>query len=130
VEGKAIAAVFIGGGIGAAIRYVVGAAMLQRFGAGLPWSGTLLINVTGSFLIGVIAQFALTRSFGVTPLVRTFAVTGILGGYTTFSTFSLDTLVLIGDGAAMLAAAYAAASVVCGVFAAYLGQALARIAGG
>jgi CrcB protein len=130
VEGKAIAAIFVGGGIGAALRYLVGSAMLQRFGPGVAWSGTLLINVTGSFLIGIIAQFALTRSFGVTPLVRAFAITGILGGYTTFSTFSLDTLVLIGDGAAPLAAAYAAASVACGVFAAYLGQALARLAGG
>lgn len=130
MEGKALAAVFIGGGIGAAIRYLIGSAMLQRFGPGAAWSGTLLINLTGSFLIGIIAQLALTRAFGVTPLVRTFAVTGILGGYTTFSTFSLDTLVLIGDGAAPLAAAYAGVSVFCGVFAAYLGQALARIAGG
>lgn len=129
MEGKAIAAVFIGGGIGAVLRYLVGSVFLQKFGPGFPW-GTFVINVTGSFLIGIVAQFALTRSFGVTPMVRIFAATGVLGGYTTFSTFSLDSLVLVGDGAAPLAFAYAAGSVVSGFFAAYLGQVLARVASG
>ena len=126
---KPIVAVAIGGAIGSVLRYLVGSAFLQRFGPGFPW-GTFVINVTGSFLIGALAQFALMRSFGVTPMVRIFAATGVLGGYTTFSTFSLDTVVLVGDGAAPVALAYAAGSVICGLFAAYLGQALARIATG
>jgi CrcB protein len=129
VEGKAIAAVFIGGGVGAVLRYIVGSAFLQRFGPGFPW-GTFAINLTGSFLIGIIAQLALTRSFGVTPMVRIFAATGVLGGYTTFSTFSLDAVVLIGDGSALLAFGYAAGSLLGGLFAAYLGQVVARVATG
>ena len=123
---KAILAVGIGGGIGAILRYLVGAAFLQRFGPGFPW-GTFVINVTGSFFIGVIAQLALTRAFGITPNVRLFAATGVLGGYTTFSTFSLDTVTLVEDGAAPLALLYAAGSVIAGLFAAYLGQVLARL---
>lgn len=126
---RAMAAVGLGGAIGAILRYLVGSAFLQRFGPGFPW-GTFAINVTGSFLIGMVAQFALTRSFGVTPMVRIFVATGVLGGYTTFSAFSLDTVVLVGDGAPSLALAYAAGSVVSGVIAAYLGQAVARLATG
>lgn len=129
MDARAIAAVALGGAIGAVLRYLVGSAFLQRFGPGFPW-GTFAINITGSFLIGVIAQFALTRSFGITPMIRIFAATGVLGGYTTFSTFSLDSVVLVGDGAAPLALAYAAGSVVCGIFSAYLGQVLARVATG
>ena len=126
---KTFLAVGIGGGIGAITRYAVGALFIQRFGAGFPW-GTLFINVSGSFLIGVIAQLALTRSFGVTPAVRTFATAGFLGGYTTFSTFSLDALVLIGDGAAALASLYALFSVAAGILAAYAGQVVARFGTG
>lgn len=125
---KAILAVGIGGGIGAILRYLVGAAFLQRFGPGFPW-GTFVINVTGSFFIGVIAQLALTRAFGITPNVRLFAATGVLGGYTTFSTFSLDTVTLVEDGAAPVALLYAGGSVLAGFFAAYLGQVAARLTG-
>lgn len=123
---KAILAVGIGGGVGAILRYLVGAVFLQRFGPGFPW-GTFFINVTGSFFIGVIAQLALTRAFGITPGVRLFAATGVLGGYTTFSTFSLDTATLVEDGAASVALLYAAGSVMAGLFAAYLGQVVARL---
>ncbi len=129
MEWKAFLAVGIGGAIGAMLRYAVGLAFIQRFGPGFPW-GTFAINVSGSFLIGVIAQLALTRSFGVTPAVRLFAATGVLGGYTTFSTFSLDTMVLIGDGALSLSAAYALGSVAAGLLAAYAGQILARMSFG
>jgi CrcB protein len=129
MEWKALLAVGIGGGIGAILRYAVGMAFVQRFGPGFPW-GTFAINVSGSFLIGIVAQLALTRSFGVTPTVRLFAATGVLGGYTTFSTFSLDTMVLVGDGAFSLSAAYALGSVAAGVLAAYAGQILARLSVG
>lgn len=126
---KTILAVGLGGGAGAILRYVIGSAFVQRFGAGFPW-GTLFINVTGSFLIGVVAQLALTRSFGVTPMVRTFAAAGVLGGYTTFSTFSLDTMVLVGDGAAVSASLYVVLSVVAGILGAYAGGVAARIGTG
>lgn len=129
MDARALVAVGVGGAIGAMLRYLVGSAFLQRFGPGFPW-GTFFINVTGSFLIGVVAQLAFTRSFGMTPAVRAFAATGVLGGYTTFSTFSLDSVVLVGDGAASLALAYAAGSVVSGIIAAYFGQVVARLATG
>ena len=129
MDAKTLIAVGIGGGIGAVARYAIGAIFVQRFGPGFPW-GTFFINVTGSFLIGVIAQLALTRSFGITPTVRLFAATGVLGGYTTFSTFSLDTMVLVGDGAALPAALYAVGSVAAGILAAYAGQIVARLGTG
>jgi CrcB protein len=126
IEWKAVCAVAIGAALGGVARYVIGQVFAQRFGPGFPY-GTLFINVTGSFLIGVVAELATSRAFGVTPLVRIFAATGILGGYTTFSAFSLDSLVLVTDGAAFLAALYAAGSVVSGLVAAYAGLILARI---
>lgn len=127
MDPKAILAVGIGAGIGGILRFVVGQLALQRFGPGFPW-GTAFINVTGSFLIGVVAQLALSRSFGITPVVRVFAMTGILGGYTTFSTFSLDAIVLIGDGAPLVGALYTLGSVALGLLAAFAGGATARIA--
>ncbi len=126
IEWQTIAAVALGAGIGGVLRYLVGWLFLQWFGAGFPY-GTLFINVTGSLLIGLIAELSVTRAFGVTPLVRVFIATGILGGYTTFSTFSLDAVTLIADGAALPAALYAGGSVVLGVLAAHGGQVLARL---
>lgn len=127
MDWKSILAVAVGGGIGAVLRFVVGHAALQRFGPGFPW-GTLFINITGSFLIGIIAELAITRSFGVTPMVRIFAATGVLGGYTTFSTYSLDAMTLFGEGSLSVGAAYTLGSVVLGVAAAYAGIVVARIA--
>ncbi|MGH7001205.1 MAG: fluoride efflux transporter CrcB [Stellaceae bacterium] len=126
MDPRALIAVGIGGGIGTILRYIVGSVFVQRLGPGFPW-GTLFINVTGSFLIGVVAQLAATRSLEISPVVRIFAATGVLGGYTTFSTFSLDSIVLIGDGAAPLASAYVVGSVVAGLLAAYAGQVAARL---
>jgi CrcB protein len=126
IEWKAVCAVAIGAALGGVARYVIGQVFAQRFGPGFPY-GTLFINVTGSFLIGVVAELATSRAFGVTPLIRVFAATGILGGYTTFSTFSLDGLMLVSDGAALLAALYAAGSVALGLVAAYAGLVLARV---
>lgn len=127
MDARAVIAVAVGAAIGGVLRYVVGTVFLQRFGPGFPW-GTLFINVTGSFLIGVVAELSLTRAFGITPLLRVFATTGLLGGYTTFSTFSLDTLTLIGDGALPYALLYAGGSVVTGVLGAYVGQVVVRAA--
>jgi CrcB protein len=72
-----------GGSIGAGLRYVVGMLFLQRFGPGIPY-GTFAINGLGCMLIGIIAELAQTRTFGITPLLRKFATTGVLGGFTTF----------------------------------------------
>lgn len=126
---SAIAAVAGGAAIGGASRYIVGWLFVQRFGPGFPW-GTLAINLSGSFLIAVVAQLALTRAFGVTPMFRIFAATGILGGYTTFSTFSLDCLTLISGSELVITLFYALLSVCGGLFAAYLGQTLTRMTTG
>ena len=119
----AYAAVAIGGLIGCWARY----ALSVRFpfaGAGFP-SATLAINVGGSFLIGLLfVLFA--EKFAVAPALRAGILSGALGGFTTFSTFSMETLVLLQRGAVAKAALYVAASVFLGVAAAYAGVLLAR----
>lgn len=127
MDAKAIFAVAIGGAIGASARFVFSQIFLQRLGPGFPW-GTAFINISGSFLIGLIAQLAITRAFGVTPTVRLFAVTGVLGGYTTFSSFSLESMTLFGEGAPLVGALYAGGSVFLGVLAAFVGTVVGRIA--
>lgn len=122
---QSVLAVLVGGGIGSVLRYGVTFAITQRLGAGFPW-WTFVINVTGSFVIGIVAQVTETRAFGGAPLLRLFLMTGVLGGYTTFSTFSLDSLTLLREGDQMLALAYAAASVILGIAAAFAGVALVR----
>lgn len=122
---RAIVAVAAGGALGSVLRYAVTIAVTQRAGPGFPWA-TLLINVVGSFAIGAIAELALTRAFGVSPQVRLFAAVGVLGGFTTFSTFSLDFVGLVGERAFVPALAYATGSVVLGIAAAYAGMVIAR----
>ena len=125
IEWRAVVAVAIGAAIGGVLRYVVGQLFLQRFGPGFPY-GTLFINVSGSLCIGIVAELGLTRALGMTPLLRILLATGVLGGYTTFSTFSLDAVTLLGEG--MLPAFfYAAASVVLGFAGAAAGVVIARL---
>jgi CrcB protein len=124
---KTIAAVALGSAIGGALRFIAGQAFVQRFGPGFPF-GTLFVNVTGCFIIGLIAELASTRVFGMTPLARIFLATGLVGGYTTFSAFSLDAVVLFEDGAALLSLLYVVSTVVLGIVAAAGGQLVARVA--
>ncbi|MDE2480697.1 MAG: fluoride efflux transporter CrcB [bacterium] len=119
-------AILCGGGIGSVLRYAVTVLLTQRVGAGYAWIPTLLINVTGSLIIGAVFELSQTRAFGISPLVRIFLMTGVLGGYTTFSTFSLDSVTLVADRAVPLALAYASGSVVLGFAAAYVGVVIAR----
>ncbi|HEV7178960.1 MAG TPA: CrcB family protein, partial [Candidatus Baltobacteraceae bacterium] len=86
---RALAAILAGGGIGSVLRYIVFVVVTQRVGPGFPWS-TMLINVTGSLIIGIVFELSQTRAIGMPHLMRLFLMTGVLGGYTTFSTFSLD----------------------------------------
>ena len=105
--------VFIGGGLGAALRHFVNGASLRLVGTDWPL-GTLFINVTGSILMGVVAaMFAFKLS--LPPALRLFVATGILGGYTTFSTFSLETALLVERGQPGPALLYAVGSVLLGV---------------
>ncbi len=119
----AFAAVAAGGAIGAMLRYAVAIVMVERLGPGFPWH-TALINVAGSFCIGVIAAYAQSGT-GLSPYVGAFLTIGVLGGFTTFSTFSFDTVTLLSESPA-LAVAYCAGSVVLGVLAAIAGLAGGR----
>ncbi|MEO7201459.1 MAG: CrcB family protein [Candidatus Tumulicola sp.] len=119
----AFAAVAAGGAIGSMLRYAVAIVMVERLGPGFPWH-TALINVAGSFCIGVIAAYA-QSSTGLSPYVGAFLTIGVLGGFTTFSTFSFDTVTLLSESPA-LAVAYCVGSVVLGVLAAIAGLAGGR----
>ncbi|MGF6171926.1 fluoride efflux transporter CrcB [Ensifer sp. 4252] len=113
-----------GGAIGSIARYLLGLWTLQRWGPSFPW-GTLGVNVTGSFLIGLLAELIM-RKFGASAEMRLFLITGVLGGYTTFSAFSLDAIMLLERGNAALAITYIAASVVLSILAVFAGLALMR----
>lgn len=99
--------------------------MVQRLGAGLPWH-TLAINVSGSLIIGVVGELSQVRTIGMAPVVRVFLMVGVLGGFTTFSSFSYEALNLLGERAGWLSLGYMVASVVLGVGAAFLGVVLVR----
>jgi fluoride exporter len=119
--------VFLGAGIGGVLRHAMNVLALRLFGYGFPYR-TLLINVAGSFLIGVLASYCVYRT-GVPQTVRLFLVTGILGGFTTFSTFSLDALLLRQRQDYAGAAFYIVGSVAICLFAAFAGLALFWLTG-
>jgi CrcB protein len=118
--------VALGGAIGSVARWAAVFLVGQQVGLAFPW-GTLTVNLIGSFLIGAIGELARTASLGVTPDVRTFLVIGCLGGFTTFSSFSFETLGLFQRGAAGPAFAYAVGSVALGLVAAWVGFSAARL---
>jgi CrcB protein len=101
--------VFFGAGLGGTLRHGVNLAAL-RFGAGFPF-GTLLINVAGSFAMGLLAGWFAARGEQASQPLRLFLMTGVLGGFTTFSAFSLETVVLWERGEGASAAAYVLLSV-------------------
>ena len=109
----------VGGALGSMARYATGVYVGRWLGTTFPW-GTLLINIFGSFLIGVFAESFALR-WDTSQTTRAFLIVGICGGYTTFSTFSLDVVTLINRGEALAAGAYIVASVVLGVLALYAG---------
>jgi CrcB protein len=118
--------VFLGGGIGAAARHGVNVGVGRLVGTGFPWS-TPLINIVGSFLMGAIAAWlAFKGGTGWTQHARLFLTTGILGGFTTFSAFSLDTALLWERGATGQAVGYVAASVGLSILGLFAGLALIR----
>jgi CrcB protein len=103
--------VMLGGAIGAMLRYGLGAWVQGLLGPGFPWS-TFLINITGSLLIGLVLRLSLEGA--LSPEWRLFLAVGVLGGYTTFSTFSWETLTLVQQGEWLKAFLYVAGSVVLG----------------
>ena len=116
--------VFVGAGIGGALRHGVNVGSAKLFGYGFPF-GTMIVNVVGSFLMGLLAGYFAFRP-GIGQHVRLFLTTGILGGFTTFSAFSLDTALLVERHAYGLALGYAVGSVAASVSALFFGLALFR----
>jgi CrcB protein len=114
----------VGGGAGSLARYLAGTAVMTRFGARFPW-GTLVVNVTGCFLIGLIMTL-LTERFSPATNWRPLLVVGFLGGYTTFSSFEWETYSAMRDGSHWMGLANVTGSVVFGYSAVWLGALLAR----
>jgi CrcB protein len=120
------ALVFLGGGVGAACRHGVNIAAQRLLGMDFPW-GTLIVNVVGSLAMGLIAGwFAFRAGAGMSQHARLFLTTGVLGGFTTFSAFSLDAVLLWERGAVVAASAYVAASVAISIVGLFAGLALVR----
>ena len=116
--------VFLGGGIGAALRHGVNLATARAFGTAFPY-GTLLINICGSLIMGLAAAYFAFKG-DATQHWRLFLTTGVLGGFTTFSAFSLDAALLYERGEIGLAALYVIASVAVSIAALFAGLALVR----
>ena len=119
--------VFLGAGIGGALRHGVNVWAARLFGYGFPL-GTLIVNVTGSFAMGLLAGYFAYRT-GVSQHMKLFLTTGVLGGFTTFSTFSLDTALLIERHAYGQAAAYVVGSVLLSLLGVFAGLILFRTSG-
>ncbi len=114
---KTITLVGLGGAIGSILRYLASTLISNKFLTTFPF-GTMIVNITGCFLIGLV--YALAEGNKITPEWRFFLATGICGGYTTFSTFSLETFSLLREGQVLYASAYIGSSVVLGVLATFL----------
>lgn len=116
--------VAFGGGLGAVLRHLTILATVRIFGVEFPF-GTVFINVLGSFAIGLCVEI-IARRFGGSPELRLFITTGVLGGFTTFSTFSLDFAHLFERDAIIAAVGYVLASVVLSILAVFAGLWVAR----
>jgi len=118
-------AVACGGALGASLRYLTGGWVLRAMGTSFPY-GTLTVNVVGSLVMGVLAAYFLTRGQGGASTWPAFAMTGVLGGFTTFSAFSLDAISLLERGKSLEAMAYIGASVLLSILALYIGLTATR----
>jgi len=116
--------VFLGGGLGAALRHGINLLSARLFGTAFPWH-TLFENVSGSLVMGLLAAYFALKG-DASQHWRLFMTTGILGGYTTFSAFSLDTVLLYERGETAMAALYVLASVALAIGGLFAGLALVR----
>ncbi len=116
--------VALGGALGSLARYFVAGAVQPAWWPGFPF-GIFVVNVTGGLMMGLIAGLAALK-LNLTPEMRAFLTTGVLGGYTTFSTFSLDSAMLMERGAYAQAGAYITGSVVLSILALFAGLWLVR----
>ena len=120
-------AIFAGGGLGAVARYWVQLMAARLIGAGFPW-GTLAVNVLGGLAMGAISGWYMSHG-NPTTHSRLFLTTGVLGGFTTFSAFSLEVAQMLERGSALTAAGYSLASVLFSIMAVFMGFALLRTTG-
>lgn len=123
---RTVVAVGVAGSIGAVGRYAVEGWVAHRFGESFPW-GTLVVNVAGSFLLGLLFATLIEGRAIATPWMRTALTVGLIGGFTTFSTFALETFRLIEGGAYLLAGANAVGSLGIGLLAIFAGIVVGRM---
>ena len=116
-----------GAALGANARFVVSVWAAGRFGAGFPF-GTLIVNVTGSLLLGFLLELTTSR-FISSPEMRLFLATGFLGSYTTFSTYTVESLVLMRSGSLWMGLLYIGSNIAVGLVFALVGIYLARLVG-
>ncbi len=121
---RLLALAIVGGALGSGVRHLVNVGMARALGPNFPW-GTLTVNVVGSLLMGFLAEMILRRLDGSME-ARAFLLTGILGGFTTFSAFTLDISAMLGRGDSTTAGGYIVASVAISLAALYAGLALAK----
>lgn len=124
---RAVLIVSLGSAVGGAARFWVSGLVASRVGETFPW-GTILINILGSAIIGALAAFGDSARVGLSAEWRNFLMVGICGGFTTFSSFSLQTLRLVQDGDWLRAGANVLVSVVLCLIAVSAGYSLARLA--
>lgn len=117
--------VALGGALGASLRFLSGAAILRAMGSGFPY-GTMFVNIVGSFLMGFLAFYLMERMDGSFSRFAPFLMTGVLGGFTTFSAYSLDALYLLERGRYAGASVYMGGSVILAIGALFLGMTIAR----
>lgn len=117
--------VFLGGGVGAALRHGTNVTVARALGTAFPYA-TVIENVAGSLVMGLLAGYFAFKSGETAQAWRLFLTTGILGGYTTFSAFSLDSVLLYERGELGLAALYVIGSVVLSIAALFVGLAIVR----
>ena len=122
---KDVLVVFVGGGIGAAGRYWL-SGLAYRFSSGAFPVGTMVVNILGCFLIGVFMG-SMEERFLVTPALRLFLTIGVLGGFTTFSSFSYESMALLRDGEMFLGLANVGGSVLFCLLATFAGSAAAKL---
>ncbi|MGI8648895.1 MAG: fluoride efflux transporter CrcB [Rubrobacter sp.] len=119
--------VAIGGGLGAALRYGAGVWLASKLGPGFPW-GTFFVNVTGSFIVGIV--LALASGGELSAEARLFLAVGLMGGYTTFSSYSYETLAMISSGSVSAALINVFGQLALGFLAVYAGVIVGRLFGG
>lgn len=116
--------VAVGGALGSVGRYLTGILMTRLLGMAFPW-GTLTVNIVGSFAIGFLTELV-SRKLNASMEMRLFIIVGVLGGFTTFSSFSLDTMALVERGATAAAIVYVLSSVCLSLMATFAGLGVGR----